>query len=560
MSSPLVADRLGFTYRRASTPALSGVDLRLEPGRFTALLGASGAGKSTLAMALTGLIPRSVRGAREGTVRLGEQDLAGMTAVDVARHIGIVFQDFEGQLFATSVTLELAFGLENLAVDPALMRTRVEEYLRLLRLTELRDREPATLSGGQKQRLALAATLALEPEILVLDEPTTDLDAVNRIEVIRAARWLGGHPRTLLMVEHDTEAVVGPPDGPGADRVVLLEAGRVVVDSPADTVLRDPELLRRHGVRPPQVADVCHRLGLPEIALAVDEAVPLLKALRPGRQPVRDRPASAAAVISANHVEHEYPGGRTPALRDVSVDIHEGQFTAIMGRNGSGKTTLAKVLSGLLKPGSGQVFLAGTDVRAMSRAEVARQVGYVFQNPDHQLFSATVDEEIAFGPRNFGLPAAEVRAKVDAAAADVGLTDLRRADPFLLRKGERQRLAVASVLAMGPRVVVLDEPTTGLDDAQQQVVMTLLRRLNASGVTVVMVTHQAALVAEYADRVVVMADGRITLDGPPEEVFRHRDTLAAASVHPPPVVDLAQRLGVDALTVDELAGALRPGR
>ncbi|MFI7080187.1 ABC transporter ATP-binding protein [Micromonospora sp. NPDC049903] len=555
----MTAKQLGFTYRRSPTPALTGVDLRLPPQQFTALLGAAGAGKSTLAMALTGLIPRSVRGRREGTVQLDGRDLAELTAAEVAQHIGIVFQDFESQLFATSVALELAFGLENLAVETTEMRQRVEDYLRLLRLTELRDREPATLSGGQKQRLALAAALALEPEILILDEPTTDLDAASRIEVIRAARWWGGRPRTLVLVEHDTEAVLGPPGGPGADRVVLLEAGRVAVDGPADTVLRDPALLRRHGVRPPQVADVCDRLGLPEIALTVAEAMPLIGSLRPSAGPARARAVPGPAVVSARHLDHEYPDGRTLALRDVSVEIHEGQFTAIMGRNGSGKTTLAKVLSGLLVPDAGQVDVLGRDLRGLPRAEVARQVGYVFQNPDHQLFSATVADEIAFGPRNFGLPDDEVRDRVDAALADVGLTELRRTDPFLLRKGDRQRLAVAAVLAMGPRVIVLDEPTTGLDERQQQSVMRLLRRLNRADLTVVMVTHHANLVAEYADRLVVMTDGRIVLDGPPEVVFRRRDVLAAASVLPPPVVDLADELRVDALTVDELAAAVRVG-
>ncbi|MEU5551907.1 MULTISPECIES: ABC transporter ATP-binding protein [unclassified Micromonospora] len=560
MSSSLTAQQLGFTYRRSSTAALTGVDLRLPPQQFTALLGAAGAGKSTLAMALTGLIPRSVRGRREGTVHLDGRDLAELAAAEVAQHIGIVFQDFESQLFATSVTLELAFGLENLAVETTEMRQRVEDYLRLLRLTELRDREPATLSGGQKQRLALAAALALEPEILILDEPTTDLDAASRVEVIRAARWWRGRPRTLVLVEHDTEAVLGPPGGPGADRVVLLEAGQVAVDGPADTVLRDPALLRRHGVRPPQVADVCDRLGLPEIALTVAEAVPLIGSLRPSAGPARARGAPGPAVVSARHLDHEYPDGRAQALRDVSVDIHEGQFTAIMGRNGSGKTTLAKVLSGLLVPDAGQVDVLGRDLRGLPRADLARHVGYVFQNPDHQLFSATVADEIAFGPRNFGLPDDEVRDRVDAALADVGLTELRRTDPFLLRKGDRQRLAVAAVLAMSPRVIVLDEPTTGLDERQQQAVMRLLRRLNRADLTVVMVTHHANLVAEYADRLVVMTDGRIVLDGPPEVVFRRRDVLAAASVLPPPVVDLADELRVDALTVDELAAVLRVGR
>lgn len=552
MTATIEACDLTFTHRRARGAALSGVDMSVGDGERVVVLGASGSGKSTLCLALCGLLLRGGRGAWGGSVRLRGRDVTELATVDLAREVGIVLQDFEAQLFCTSVAQEVAFGPENLALPrPELIR-RVDTYLKLLRLESLRDREPATLSGGQKQKLAVAAALALEPNALIMDEATSDLAPVTRDEVLQAARLVDSRPRTLVTVEQDSDLVAA------GQRVVLMRQGRIAADGPAEETLTDVSFLTHCGIRPPRLVELFHRLGRPERPLDVVDALDVLR--RPGHRraaPARpDPPPPAAEMITASDLHHEYDRNARPALDGVHLTLRQGEFVALIGQNGSGKTTLAKALSGLLRPAAGRISVAGAPIASLSARALAQQVGYVFQNPDHQLFSPTVRQEVAFGPRNFGLRRAETDARVAEALRAVRLTHRIDDDPFLLTKGERQRLAVASVLAMRPRVLVLDEPTTGLDHEQQRDMLDTLVRLNRSGHTVVVVTHNMQLSAEFASRVLVMADGRIVLDGSPLDVFSQPDLLAAADVTPPPLIRLADRLGVAAHTVTGLADRL----
>lgn len=553
MISAIEVDGLSFTYRDAPKRALSEVGLRVEQGEFLALLGPSGSGKSTLCLALNGLIPRTIKGQRQGTVRIRGREVTTMTVAEVAREIGIVFQDFDAQLFATSVAQEIAFGPENLCLPREQLVRRVDTYLRLMRLVGLHQREPATLSGGQRQRLAVAAALALEADILVLDEPTSDLDQDSSSEVLSAARQVAGRTRTLIVVERDTEVVTE------ADRVALMREGSIVATGKGQDVLTDVELLVRCGIRPPQLSDLFHRLRIPEIPLRVAEAVDLLDGRRAVRALDDRRPAGAdrrPVLVEGINLSHVYAGSGDAAIRNVNVAIRQGEFLALIGRNGSGKTTLAKLLCGLLRPTEGEVRVTGRPVTALSRMELAQQAGYVFQNPDHQLFSATAHQEVGFGLRNFGLERDVVDKRVTEALRAVGLEAHADKDPFTLTKGERQRLAIASVLAMHPALLVLDEVTTGLDYWQCSVTLDLLVRLNRAGHTIVVVTHSPAVVAEYASQVLVMNAGRVALQGTPREVFRREDVLADAGVRPPPVVQLSNRLNAGALTVEDLTGIL----
>lgn len=549
-----------FTYRGQSRPALVDVDLGLRPGEFTVVLGASGAGKSTLCYCLNGLVPHFFRGEMRGEVRIDGVSTRRRRVCEWAEDVGFVFQDFEGQLFSTSVALEVAFGPESFCVPAAELRRRVAEALEAVGLAGYEDREPASLSGGQKQRLAVAAALAQQPRLLVMDEPITDLDPVGKQEVLAVARRLRAGDVTVLVAEHEVEQALT------ADRVVVLREGRVVADGPPDQVLTRAAWLEGMGVQPPGAALLLERLGLrPELdeRAAVEALTAAGWCVEPeALERLRQRDAERASrygpvILEVRDLEHRYPGGRT-ALRGVNLTVRAGEFVAVVGPNGSGKTTLVKHLAGLLRPTAGEVRVAGSSVAQRSLRELSRTVGYVFQNPDHQLFAETVFDEVAFGLRNQGLSEREVRTRVAEALAAVGLEGREGDDPFRMTRGERQRVAVASVLALRPPVLILDEPTTGLDHLERERMMDLVQRLNDAGHTVIMVTHAMDVVARYAHRTVVVQDGRILLDGPTRAVLAREAELGRAHLRPPQLVRMANRLGVPLLTVDEWMLALRP--
>ncbi|HXJ35188.1 MAG TPA: energy-coupling factor transporter ATPase [Candidatus Eisenbacteria bacterium] len=547
MSAGVETRALTCRYDGRERPALEDVSLRLGAGTLTLVMGATGAGKTTLASCLARIVPCFTPATVSGEVRLGDQLVSDRTVGDLAGTIGMVFQDFEAQLFSTDVTQEVVFGLEQMGVPPARMPERIAAALGAVGLTGFEGRDPTTLSGGEKQRLAIAGLLALEPDILVLDEPTTDLDPVGRREVLGVLDGATARGRTVVLVEHDTVAAER------ADLVVLLQSGRVIAAGPPALVLGDAKRCETAGVRPPDAARVFAALGLADPPLDVETAADRLRARRlvPVPPTAPDPPPRAREpLVRIEHVTHRYGDGRE-ALRDVSLTVGRGDLLALVGRNGSGKTTLAKHMNGLLAPTDGRVLLAGTDIATLSLEGVAGRVGFVFQDPDHQLFAATVADEVAFGPRNLGLAADEVAARVDEALAAVGLAD-RSADPFLLDKGARQRLAVASVLAMRPETLVLDEPTTGLDHPEQVRMLELLRALNAAGRTIVIITHTPWVIAEYAERVVLLAQGRIGYDGPVRGFFADPALVAHASFRAPDVTRLGQAFGCTPLTVEEL--------
>ena len=546
---------LGCRYPGSTRAALDGVSLRLAPGSVTVVMGATGAGKSTLVRCLTRLVPCFTNADVTGEVRVGGASIAGRTVGDLAGTVGMVFQDFEAQLFSTDVTQEVVFGLEQTGVPPADMPARIAAALDAVGLTGFEGRDPTTLSGGEKQRLAIAGLLALRPTVLLLDEPTTDLDPVGRHDVLAVLARVAVEGRAVLLVEHDATALEH------ADAVVLLRDGRVVAGGEPCAVLAQAASWVDLGVRPPDAVRVFARLGLADPPLDAASAAARLRAagVRIVPPPVPDAPVPARSpLLRVEGVAHAYPGG-TLALAGVSTTIGRGDFVAVVGRNGSGKTTLAKHLNGLLAPTGGRVRLDDGDLAGLALETVAQRVGYVFQDPDHQLFAASVVEEVAFGPTNLGLPPGVVEARVAEALAAVGL-EAGDEDPFLLDKGARQRLAIAAVLAMQPDVLVLDEPTTGLDHHEQQRVMALLRRLHAAGRTIVVVTHTPWVIAEHAERVLLLEAGRLRYDGPVRRFFADPALVAAASFRAPEVTRIGQAFGCTPLTVDELvAWAHREG-
>jgi energy-coupling factor transport system ATP-binding protein len=534
---------VSFSYRGASRPALTGVTLDLRPGETVLVLGGSGAGKSPLCLAANGLVPHFLKGDLGGTVAAAGRDTRRHPVKSFAPHVGVVFQDFESQLFSTTVELEAAFGPENLGLRRSEIRRRVAASLARTGLSGFEGRFPGALSGGEKQRLAIASALSLEPQVLVFDEPTSDLDPLGRDAVRAVARALGEERQAaLLIAEPDAE------EAARASRVAVLNRGRLVqVGTPEEVLTRGPELLEA-GVRPPPAVELTGRLALPAV-LDPAEAASAIRAA--GWRPSRGRPNTSAlegspVVLGTEGLSFSYPG-RPPALDGVDLAVREGEVLAILGHNGSGKTTLVKLLAGLLIPTRGTV----------RRAEGgSRRVGIVFQNPDHQIFAETVEAEVSFGPRLQKLTEGEVAARVEEALDAVGLEDRRGADPFLLSKGERQRAAVASVLATRPGVLILDEPTTGLDYREIRDMMGLVRRLAGQGHAVILVTHNLWVAAEYSERILVMGGGRVLGEGAPEEIFFRPDVLGPAALKAPEVVTLAEHLGIRAVSLDGILECL----
>lgn len=544
---------VSFTYRDAAEPALRDVSLDIGRGEFVVVMGASGAGKTTLAKCLNRTVPSFQAGAFAGTVCVDGRDATHARVADLAGTVAFVSQDFEAQLFATSAAEEVAFGLEQAGVPTPEMRERVVQALAAVGLAGFERRDPATLSGGEKQRLAIAAVLALRPRILVLDEPTTDLDPRGKVEVFDALAALRSQGLTIVLVEHEIAAAER------ADRLVLMADGRIVAaDAPA-RILPAAGRLEDLGVRATDLDRIGAALGCAERLASLDAAE---AALRAGRRSPAISTASprreTAALIEMDDVGFEYAPGRT-ALADVSLRIAAGEFIALIGQNGSGKSTLARHLNGLLHPTRGQVRLRGRDVRALPLNEVAREVGYVFQDPDQQIFADSIREEVGFGLRNAGIDGGELAARTAEALAAVGLSGLEDEDPFLLGKGHREQLAVASVLAMRPAVLVLDEPTTGLDYREQRRMLDLVRGLHQGGLTVVMITHSPWVVAEYAQRGVLMRGGRVVFDGPLRRLFAEEALLEDCHFRIPDVTRLGRRFGVTPLTLGELLGPAADG-
>lgn len=557
MGVAISIENLNFTYRETEHPALRDINGQIEDGTFVVMMGHGGAGKSTLCCALNALVPCFFRGDYSGRVVVKGRVVGESRVAEMSHIVGLVLQDFEAQLFSTSVELEVAFGPENHCLPRAEIERRIERYLDFVGLAGMRQREPASLSGGQKQRLAIASVLALEPEVLVMDEPTSDLDPIGREEVLSVADTLRQEKRTLLIVDHEPETAEE------ADQVWLMREGNVIVQGPPRQVLTDLAALESCGAKPPSTVQLFRALGWPGSPLTLEEAVAAIERHGLARRrplnletlpsPHSDRPV----ILEAQDLGYVYPTRSVEALRDVNLQIREGEFVAILGQNGSGKTTLAKHFNGLLQPTSGEMWVGGRPTREISRRQLAQLVGYVFQNPDHQIFSNTVREEVGFSLRMAGFDAETIAKRVGEALEIVGLTGYEEEVPFTLTKGERQRVAVASVLATQPQVIILDEPTTGLDYRHQRNMMEMLRMLNQRGHTVIIITHSMWVAAEYADRTIVLKDGRVLLDGPTRAIFAQEETLAETALRPPTLLRLGNWLGTQALTLEQMVQELK---
>lgn len=575
---------VSFSYDGV-TPALDGIDLNIEDGEFFCILGGNGSGKSTFAKHLNALLQPDA-----GTVRINGMDASDPELVyDIRSTAGMVFQNPDDQLVATLVEDDVAFGPENLGVPSAQIAQRVREALKGVGLVGFERHETHALSGGQKQRVALAGVLAMEPRVLILDEASSMLDPRGRKGLMKVCRALHDRGMTIVMITHFME------EAAEADRVAVFRAGRVaMLGAPEEILTRADELaqlnldmpascclgraLRAKGV--PVCAQVREADMVAEIAQVYAERSGADVAGRPSASDSRvlDHASSAAdgmvasePVIEISHLSHSYTlsarerrrwrkrsttvgasgkqalWGNDPnspwALRDVSLTVRRGEFLGLAGHTGSGKSTLVQHLNGLIRPQEGSVCALGLDLSSKKgAAAVKAKVGVVFQYPERQLFAETVAQDVAFGPRNLGLPQDEVVRRVATSLARVGLDLAAIGDksPFELSGGQQRRVAFAGVLAMEPEVLVLDEPMAGLDPAARRDFLELIDRLHREGLTVVMVSHSMDDLANCCDRIVVMNEGAVFADGTPAQVFAHANELKSIGLGVP----AAQRMAL----------------
>ena len=549
---------LTFHYGDASKPALQDVNLEVEDGEFVLVTGPSGCGKSSLCRCLNGLIPHFYGGKIAGGLEVQGLDVMKHTTKELATRVGMVFQDPENQLVAMDVEREIAFGLENLAFPKGVIAKRMEESLDTLGISGLRYRQVHELSGGEKQKVIIASVLALHPDILVLDEPTSELDPKSAEEVLSVVQRLNDELGiTVILVEHRLDRVVHL-----VDRMIVLDEGRIVADGNPRAVLSNCDIASL-GAGVPPIVRIVQRLrgngvNVDGIPLTVKEGRSMLKEVfreAGGRELSQVESAHGKPVIEIDKLWHAYPEGPT-ALKNVSLKICQGEFVAIMGRNASGKTTLVKHINGLLKPTKGKVRVTGIDTQRATIAELARKVGFIFQNPNDHIFADTVEEEIVYILKNLGFDGAEIAVRVDETLEMFGLKEYRKQYPRSLSGGERQRVAVASVLVARPEVLILDEPTRGMEYRLKSELMHFLDGYSEKGNTVVLVTHDVETVAEYADRVILLSEGRVVVDG------NKRDVLSRALFFSPQINRLVQafeRYGVpnNILTVDEALDILK---
>ena len=575
---------VSFSYDGV-TPALDGIDLNIEDGEFFCILGGNGSGKSTFAKHLNALLQPDA-----GTVRINGMDASDPELVyDIRSTAGMVFQNPDDQLVATLVEDDVAFGPENLGVPSAQIAQRVREALKGVGLVGFERHETHALSGGQKQRVALAGVLAMEPRVLILDEASSMLDPRGRKGLMKVCRALHDRGMTIVMITHFME------EAAEADRVAVFRAGRVaMLGAPEEILTRADELaqlnldmpascclgraLRAKGV--PVCAQVREADMVAEIAQVYAERSGADVAGRPSASDSRvlDHASSAAdgmvasePVIEISHLSHSYSlsarerrrwrkrsttvgasgkqtlWGNDPnspwALRDVSLTVRRGEFLGLAGHTGSGKSTLVQHLNGLIRPQEGSVCALGLDLSSKKgAAAVKAKVGVVFQYPERQLFAETVAQDVAFGPRNLGLPQDEVVRRVATSLARVGLDLAAIGDksPFELSGGQQRRVAFAGVLAMEPEVLVLDEPMAGLDPTARRDFLELIDRLHREGLTVVMVSHSMDDLANCCDRIVVMNEGAVFAEGTPAQVFAHANELKSIGLGVP----AAQRMAL----------------
>lgn len=564
--SVITVENLKYRYPHTKKLALDGLSFSVEKGEFIGIIGENGAGKSTLSQAIMGLVPQFYKGAYGGKVLVDGIEAGKTPVAQLCGHVGLVFQNPFNQLSGAkdNVYEEVAFGMQNLGIPAEEMKTRVEEALKLLDIWQYRDRNPFDLSGGQMQRVAIASVLVMRPDVMILDEPTSQLDPEGSDEVFRAVETLTNSGITILMIEQKIEKMAAY-----CDRILLLHKGKQIAFDTPQKVFSMPDL-NEYGIQAPAFTRICRakQVTLPDgtYPVTVDEAAGVLHGTvigKSGKVPAEatgfkeagqssERSAADEEQFRIEKLDFSYLAD-VPVLQNLNMTLDK-RPTAIIGQNGAGKTTLVKLLKGLLKPVSGHIYFQGEDISGKTVAMLAGNVGYVFQNPDDQIFKYNVMDEILFGPLNIGMDEAQAKKEAMRALELTGLVGKENENPYDLELYERKMTAIASVLAMDTDVLILDEPTIAQDWKGRQIIGGIIRSLSERGKLVIAILHDMDFVAENFERVIVMAHGQVLADGSAKEVFAQEEVLKQARLQKPYVMQLCEALGYEKayLTVEEI--------
>jgi energy-coupling factor transport system ATP-binding protein len=544
-------ENLTWYYEGTSKAALNNINLKIKKGETVLITGPAGAGKTTLAYCLNGIIPHFFPGYLQGRVLIKNIDTRTVEIGDISRMVGMVLQDYSAQLVQPTVIDDVAFALENFGFDPDEIQKRVEEAITITGLTGLENRNPHTLSGGEQQLCAIAGVLALKPEIIVLDEPVSSLDPIGAEKVSNLLRKLKEKENiTMIIIEQRLDEFIS-----WADKLIVLNEGKIIAEGKPLDILNDYEkleLMVRYRVNVPQLFLLYYKLkktyNLPPLKSLSVKDFPIdfllnrpLKVTRKEHDFYNINP-KLDPIIMIRNLTYVYPNG-VKALNNINVEFYQGEFVAIIGQNGSGKTTLLKHILGLLKPTSGKVIVCGLDTSVHDVTEISKYVGMVFQHPDRQLFKTQVKDEIAMSLRRFKLTREEMERRIDDILKLVELQNYKNHGTFNLGLGERKRLALAATLATQPKILLVDEPTTGQDLKLKIEIMELLKRLNEqTNITIIFVSHDMEIVAKYAKRSIIMSNGKILIDGPTSKVLRSFEILAKAHLKSPPIIELCELL------------------
>ena len=541
----LEVEHLKYRYPHTKKLALDDISFTAEKGEFIGIIGENGAGKSTLSQAFCGLVPQFYKGAYGGKVTVDGIDAATTPTAELCKKVGLIFQNPFNQLSGAKDTVwdEVAFGLENFGVPAEQIHERLDKVLHQLDIWQFREKNPFDLSGGQMQRVAIASVLAMEPEILLLDEPTSQLDPQGSEEVFHTVELLAKTGITIFMIEQKMEKLASY-----CDKILLLHEGKQIDFDTPEKIFSRPDLAEL-GICPPYVTRYCIEQNLfrPDgtYPVTMEDVKRVLK---------RDMERKVTLPQLTDPVLTEVPEDRF-AVRNLKFSYTEDhpifenfqlsldqRPTAIIGQNGAGKTTLVRLLKGLLKPSAGTILYQGEDISRRTVASLAGQVGYVFQNPDDQIFKYKVIDEVMFGPLNIGMPKEKAKEKAMEALALTELTSYAGENPYDLELSQRKLVAIASVLAMDTDVIILDEPTIAQDYRGKEIIRNIIASLSEQGKLVLAILHDMDFVAQCFSRVVVLAHGQLLADGTPSEVFVQEDVLKKAALDMPHSLQLRKAL------------------
>lgn len=548
MKQPIIQfENFTFQYQAQLEPTLKDINLTIYEGEKVLIVGPSGSGKSTLGQCLNGIIPNIYKGQASGHLKVQGQDAFASSIYDKSNLVSTVLQDTDGQFIGLSVAEDLAFALENDMVELPVMKEKVQHWAEKLDLVNLLQHRPQDLSGGQKQRVSLAGVLIDESPILLFDEPLANLDpksGQDAIDLIDQIHREAG--TTTIIIEHRLEDVLYR----SVDRLVLVNDGRILFDDHPDLLLKTT-LLAENGIREPLYLTTLRQLGLDiaEMDHLSDLASLDLPALPFSKEAVGEATQERDSnLFSIENIRFSY--GKRPVLQDISLEISKGERIAIVGKNGAGKSTLAKAFCQFIQA-EGAYSWQGKDIKADSIKERAERIGYVLQNPNQMISETMIFDEVALGLRLRGLPEEEIEERVLAVLKTCGLYEFRKWPISALSFGQKKRVTIASILVLGPEVILLDEPTAGQDQRNYTEIMNFLDELNQKGHTIIMITHDMQLMLDYSDRAIVIVDGQVLADKSPAQVLTDRDLIAAANLKETSIFTLAKKLGVDPLALTE---------